>query len=170
MNAANDIYNELIAPVEKQMMQTVFRIVRDPEDAADTFQNALTFIWKNLKKIHHHPNPHAYILRVCVSSSYDTLRKRARRLKRERPINFEDHALMPDIGSENAVLRFEHEQAIQTAIASLPCNQARAVLLHIIEGLSFQTVAEVLGCRESTARSHVSKGKARLRELLVEFL
>ena len=35
MGAAQDIYSELIAPVEQRMMHAVARITRDPDDAAD---------------------------------------------------------------------------------------------------------------------------------------
>jgi len=164
VSKANEIYNELIAPIERRMMSSVTRIVRNPEDAADTLQNALTSIWKNLKKIHHHPNPHAYILRVCVNAAYDTLRKRRRR--NEQPLDEMEGSIPSHGGSESPAIALVREREVLSAIASLPRNQAEAVLLRVVEDQPFQSIAEALGCREETARSHVSKGKARLREIL----
>ena len=43
----------------------------------------LATIWRRLKKIHLHPNPHAYILRLSICRAYYSLRKRRVRRKRE---------------------------------------------------------------------------------------
>jgi DNA-directed RNA polymerase specialized sigma24 family protein len=58
--------------------------------------------------------------------------------------------------------------AIREAIAMLPPNQGQAVLLRIMEDSPYDTIAGILGCSEATARSHFSKGKARLLKLLGE--
>lgn len=68
MSAADELYRELIEPIEERMMRAVSRIVRDPDDAADAFQNALVYIWKDLKKIHSHPNPPSTSRRSTASA------------------------------------------------------------------------------------------------------
>lgn len=154
------------------MKRTVARIVRDPEDAADTLQNALALVWKNLKKIHRHPNPQAYILGICINVSYDTLRRSSRIAKRHVAM---EEALSSEIAShsetpDKRAMAKEKEATILSAVASLPSQQSLAIFLRLVEGESFQTIAEALGCREATARSHISKGKASLRELLGDLL
>jgi RNA polymerase sigma-70 factor (ECF subfamily) len=163
MTAGDDIYQELIAPIEDRMIRSVGRIVRNPDDAADAFQNALLYIWKDLEKIHKHPNPHGYIIRVCVSAAYDVLRKRSKVIKREVAAEYEPTA---HDSPEHLASEKELEQDVLRAIASLPRQQAEAVLLRIVDGESFDSIAKALDCSETTARSHVSKGKAKLRELL----
>jgi RNA polymerase sigma factor (sigma-70 family) len=168
VGAAQEIYTELIAPVEQRMMHTVARIAHDPDDAAEAFQNAATFIWKNLKKIHHHPNPHAYILSVCASAAYDILRQKKRW---ERQTSLTDSSKLPassSSGPECASMAAERERILLKAIATLPRNQAQAVLLRVMEDESFENIAEALNCGTATARSHVSKGKARLRDILTQ--
>ena len=58
------LYKKLISPIEKRMIGIVARIMRDPEDAADVFQEVLALIWSKLERIDRHPNPHAYIIRA----------------------------------------------------------------------------------------------------------
>ena len=166
MNSATILYDELIKPVEKQMMRTVSRIVQDPDDAADALQNALAYIWKHLERIHHHANPHGYILRVCVSASYDVLRERSRRPVCES-IGEGETAGAGSYGAP-AVMERDAVRSIRQAVSALPRNQAEAVLLRVFGEESFATISEALGCSEATARSHVSKGLARLRGLLSE--
>ena len=58
--------------------------------------------------------------------------------------------------------------AIRRSVASLPANQGKAVLLRVMSDEPYHSIGRILGCSETTARSHVSKGKARLRAVLTE--
>lgn len=53
-------------------------------------------------------------------------------------------------------------------LAGLPDLQRTAVVLRHVVGLPTSEVAEVLGCPDGTAKSHISRGLTRLRALLVE--
>jgi DNA-directed RNA polymerase specialized sigma24 family protein len=48
VSAADELYQRLIAPIEKTMIAVVARTVCDPEDAQDVFQEALAVIWRKL--------------------------------------------------------------------------------------------------------------------------
>ena len=167
MGKSDELYERLISPIEKRMIGIVARIVRDPEDAADVFQEILAQIWARLERIDRHPNPHAYIIRICITRSYDHLRKRARQRRRE--VRLESiRAKMWPARSLGYVKEGDSITAICEAIALLPPNQGQAVLLRLMEDSPYHTIAGVLGCAVATARSHFSKGKARLVKLLGE--
>jgi len=51
-------------------------------------------------------------------------------------------------------------------VRRLPRNQATALVLFYLEDRSAAEVAEVLGCAESTARVHLSRGRAALAKRL----
>lgn len=51
------------------------------------------------------------------------------------------------------------------ALRSLTPQQRAAVVLRVLEDLDHADIAERLGCSAGTARSHLSRGLARLREL-----
>ena len=126
MDNAEHIYQRLIEPIEDKMIAIVSRIMRDPDDAADVFQEVLAVIWRKLPKINRHPNPHAYIIRICVSRSYDALRKRIRR--REVRLDTDKAAAIP--AKTNCPSTFcETAASIRCAITLLPPNQGHAVLL-----------------------------------------
>ena len=167
MGKSDELYERLISPIEKRMISIVARIVRDPEDAADVFQDVLALIWAKLERIDRHPNPHAYILRICITRSYDALRKRARRRRREIRLESIQAKIWP-ARSPGYIKEGDRVTAIREAIALLPPNQGQAVLLRLMEDSPYDVIAGVLGCSEATARSHFSKGKARLVKLLGE--
>ncbi|GAA5141832.1 RNA polymerase sigma factor [Pseudonocardia adelaidensis] len=53
-------------------------------------------------------------------------------------------------------------------LARLPETQRTAVVLRHVEDLQTGEVAEVLGCPEGTAKSHISRGLKKLRALLAD--
>jgi RNA polymerase sigma-70 factor (ECF subfamily) len=78
------------------------------------------------------------------------------------PVDEPDAAAGPADLAERAATGRE----LGAALAGLPEVQRTAVVLRHVVGLPTGEVAEVLGCKEGTAKSHISRGLARLRSLL----
>ena len=159
-------YKRLVAPIEDQMIRIVWRIVRDPHDAEDTFQQALLVVWKRWNRICAHPNPHAIVLHICINAAHDVLRRRARRSRW-----VEAKGILEDIpdSSPSAVQRISHAEQnsqLQHAIGRLSRNQGRAILMHVIEEMPYSEIAALMNCREVTVRKHVARARAKLRVLL----
>lgn len=166
MNDRQSEYERLIAPIQDRMMRTVWRIVRDPDDADDAFQEALLSIWKQWSRVQKHPNPHALVLRICINSAHDMLRRKTRRMQREdaSAIPAELPATAPSL--TQAICDAEQCRQVLQAIGSLSKNQAQAILMHTVEEIPYAEVASAMRCREVTVRKHVARARARLRTLL----
>jgi RNA polymerase sigma-70 factor (ECF subfamily) len=166
MNDQQQEYERLIAPIEGRMMQSVWRIIRDPHDTEDAFQEALLTVWKRWDVIRAHPNPHALILHICTNAAHDMLRKRVRQGKRQEAVAVPEE--IPD-SSATAVERLSGaQQQVQVlrAIGQLPKNQARAILMRAVEEVPYGEIAAAMDCREATVRKHVERARTKLRELL----
>jgi len=164
---SEELYEELIAPMESRMMRSIWRVVRSSELAEDTLQDALTVIWKKFRKVRRHPNPQALILKICLNAAYDSLRKRKRSLRHEEISILSNTPGPSEEGAMGTLVAKEMEDEVLQAIGRLPRKQALAVLMRIMQEESFDVIASTLGCSEVTARIHVSKGRARLQRWLV---
>ncbi len=160
---AKPSFEELIAPLEDRMMRTIWRIVRQPEEAEDTLQDALALIWKRLDRITGHPNPQALVLKICANAAVDTLRKRRAGRSSTGP-NGLDRIPSPAVPDDLA--EKETEARVLAAISRLPRKQSVAVLMRILEKQSYAEIGRVLGCREGTARTHVLRARAKLSRWL----
>ncbi len=163
----NERFEELIQPLGGSMLATIWRIVRHADDVDDAHQDALMRIWKQLGRIERHPNPAALILRICTQTALDTLRRRSGLEKRISHSGETQHR--PDHRGSLAPENLRHEeraQEILQEISRLPDKQAVAVLMRTVQKQPYQEIAEALGCREATARSHVALGRAVLRRKL----
>ena len=162
MKSDREEYARLIAPIEDQMIRTVWRIVRDHQDAQDAFQQALEKVCRRWRTVLRHPNPHAYILRICINCAYDHVRSRRR--TRVEPLDdhadgLEDHRPLP---SDDLVLRQE-QAAVVAAVAALPHMQRMAITMRFFSGLSYREIARMLSIEEATVRKHVFRARKKLR-------
>ncbi len=144
------IYNELIAPLEKAMMRSIWRIVRDADLAEDSLQDALAVIWKKRFSIIQHPNPPALVLKICLDAAYDSLRSLDRRRKRTDLSKLD---CVPEAHRPTASQSLEEREVVeqmQRAIRRLPRKRALAVMMRLIHEESFETISRALDCSEVT--------------------
>ncbi|HVN79288.1 MAG TPA: RNA polymerase sigma factor [Terriglobia bacterium] len=159
-------YERFIAPIEKEMMQAVWRITGNRSDAEDAFQAALMKIWKQWGSIGRHPNPRALVLRLCANAAYDVWRGSTRRQKCEEPGIILESAADPTISVIEQLVRQQQQSQVMLAIGHLSRKQGQAILMHTIEELSYGEIAVALNCSEATVRKHIARARARLRKLL----
>jgi len=159
-------FEQLIKPVEHQMMRSIWRIVRDPEMAKDALQDSLAKIWKRLDRIRSHPNPHALILKICINAAIDSWRKRKRLHQHEKTEPLHRFPIQPDTTAYETLERKKIEAEILEAIKRLPRRQAVAVLMRLIQDQPYAVIAQAMECSETTVRIHVSRGRARLSQWL----
>lgn len=159
-------YEDFIDPLEPQMMRSIWRVVRHPELAEDTLQDALAIIWKKRELIRRHPNPRALVLKICLNAAYDALRKRMRLMRQDASLMPSEGLDIPDATDRGGQEKKLLEDEVLKAIARLPKKQAAAVLMRVVQGHSYEAIAQALGCSEITARIQVSRGRARLSRWL----
>lgn len=105
-----------------------------------------------------------WLLTILRNTARNSARDRARRP--DPPPAF-DTAEEPADGAsvEQAAESADLQRELGALLAQLPEVQRTAVVLRHVIGLGTAEVAEVLGCPEGTAKSHVSRGLRRLRPL-----
>jgi RNA polymerase sigma-70 factor (ECF subfamily) len=160
------IYDELIAPLENTMMRCIWRVVRNADLAEDCLQDALAIVWKKRFRIRRHPNPRALILKICLNTACDNLRKQERMRHQTDLSRMADTPSPPDRNADHNLEESEYEEQVQQAINRLPRKRALAVMMRLIHEESYEAIAKALSCSEVTVRIHISRGRAQLRKWL----
>lgn len=168
MHTAHEEYERLLRPLEDRMTRIVWGVTQNAQDAEDALQEALAILWRKWDRVRMHPNPEALILRICINSAYDVLRKRMRHERREALARVE-RTQAPRTPADVLDAK-ESLAAIRQAIGHLSRNQAIAVTMRLVQGLSYGDIGRALGCREHTVRKHVERGRERLRGFLKAFI
>jgi RNA polymerase sigma-70 factor (ECF subfamily) len=69
---------------------------------------------------------------------------------------------------EERILRAEKQARIQRELDELPPSQRVALGLRLVEGLSYEEIADLMGVPINSVRSWLHRGRLRLREALQE--
>lgn len=165
-------FNRLVLNYQSLAYNVAFRIVGDPDAAADATQDAFLKAYRALGS-YRGGSFKSWLLRIVTNTCYDILRSRQRRPASsldDLPVERE-HAwqLIDDrAGPEDLALRQELGEAIQAGIAILPPEQRTAVILSDIQGMSYEEIATVMDSSLGTVKSRLSRGRAKLRDYLLE--
>jgi len=163
MNDLQQTYDRIIRPIENRMIRSIWRIVRDPQDAEDAMQDALVIVMKRWDRISRHPSPESLVLKICIDAAYDATR---RNVRRGRVVELGEaaaqQASLTQLPSEEMAGREQYAEIV-AAIHRLSRQQATAMLMRAVDGQPYEEIAAALGCTEATARKHVARSRGRLR-------
>jgi RNA polymerase sigma-70 factor (ECF subfamily) len=82
------------------------------------------------------------------------------------PVDLADAQASPEPSVEDLVADREMSAAVAKAMAELPEEQRTAIMLKEYHGLTFQEIAEQLGCPLSTVKTRLYQGLSVLRRRL----
>jgi RNA polymerase sigma-70 factor (sigma-E family) len=159
-------FEEFISNRLNALLRYATVISCDPHLAEDITQDVLIRVQSRWTRIRDLDAPEPYVKRMLLNEFLSWRRRKAARqvpLAREALEPFMPPAPDPTGGRDE-------RDAVVSLIARLPPKQRAAVALRYYEDLTDQQIAELLGCRTATVRSHISHALATLRDTLPTML
>ncbi|SCL60125.1 RNA polymerase sigma-70 factor, ECF subfamily [Micromonospora citrea] len=135
----------------------LYAYLGDHAEAQDLTQEAFCRLLERWDRISAYDDPSAWVRRVAWNLATSRLRRvrtAVRHLARQR----EEHAPGPE----------PDRVALSRALATLPTNQRRAVVMHHLAHLSVAEIAAQVNAPEGTVRSWLSRGRAALATYFTE--
>lgn len=164
-------FNALVRLYEGRVYNLCYRMLGDPDSAADAAQDAFLSSFRNLRSFRG-GSFRSWLLRIATNTCYDVLRARKRRPaisldmdagdEDSSPLQIADDAESPT----DFALRRELATAIQHGLDELPDEQRVILILSDIEGLAYEEIAQITNTNIGTVKSRLSRGRARLRDVL----
>jgi RNA polymerase sigma-70 factor, ECF subfamily len=160
-------FEELYRAHAGRLFSLTCRMLGNSADAEDLLQEVFLSAHRKLETFRGDSALGTWLYRLATNLCLDHLRSRATRSSQVTG-SLEDETWIPDAGSRRLAEQTVSKMDLERAIAVLPEGCRAAFVLHDIEGLEHQEVAEVLGIAEGTSKSQVHKARMRLRTLLGE--
>ena len=111
-----------------------------------------------------------WLYRLVVNACLDERRKRKRWLPLEETQSTKTTVAMNNVSEkkpqERQYARLEVAEAVRHAIEELKPKFRLPILLKYIEGLSYEEIAEVMGCSKGTVASRLNRGHSQLAKRL----
>ncbi|HEX9731334.1 MAG TPA: RNA polymerase sigma factor [Thermoanaerobaculia bacterium] len=162
--------DELISRKTAPLLQTVYRVLGDAEEARDIVQVTFFRMWENRDRFDERWSPNTWIYRIATNLAIDQLRARQSRHRYQEPyrLHLQDAADSQSRRDLAGLGEGEVMGIFQELAAELTDKQRTVFLLREIEGLPSKEVAQIAGCRESTVRNHLFNARRILRQALLE--
>jgi RNA polymerase sigma-70 factor (ECF subfamily) len=111
------------------------------------------------------PSFRAWVFTIARHEVLDWRRRAARRVTEDLPVNGPPERAAPDDPAAAALDDLSTRAAL-AMVATLPPDQAEAVVLRVVAGLGVDRVAAIMGKRPGTVRVLTHRGLRRLAERL----
>ena len=161
-----DSFNWLVERYQVQVYNLALHMMGTREDAEDTAQEAFLSAFRAIKGFRG-GSFKAWLLSITANACRDQLRTR----QRKGTVPLDSLLLEPESTAESPedyAQRRELGRFITEGLASLPKDQRLVVILADIQGLSYEEVSQVTGSPLGTVRSRLSRGRAHLRDFLLQ--
>lgn len=160
-------FRALVERYERLVRHVVRRLLDDPHDAEEVFQDVFVRVYRGLPNFRLDARLSTWIGRIAYNTA-------ARWARRDRVTAHADVSTL-DEGIDAARVEpvqlatleeRELRDLVRAQVARLPPDQRLAVTLYHVDGLSVAEVAEIMETPENTVKSHLFRGRKALKEML----
>lgn len=171
-----EAFDTLIQRYSGDIYALLYRITQNADESAELAQETFLKAFKAIRKFRADAELKTWLFRIAINESRNRHRWWKRRF-REKTVSLDDtvgdsgvtlHDTLADAAEnpESSLLRREHEEALESALMSLPQAFREVIVLCDIEGQSYQQIAEVLEMNIGTVKSRIARGREELRRRL----
>ena len=166
-------FEQLVRRYQKGIYNLTLRMTGNADDAYDLAQETFLRAWRNLAAFQFDSAFSTWLYRIATNLCIDFLRKQ----KRGKVISLqsvqeqtEQELPLPDPkpGPEMLVLQKEHQAAVADALQALEPDYRMALTMRVIDGLSYQQIAEALELKEGTVKSRIARAREKMRQKLLQ--
>jgi RNA polymerase sigma-70 factor, ECF subfamily len=167
-----DSFNQLVLRWERPIYALAYRTIGREEDARDICQETFLRAFRALPRFRGQAKFSSWLYRIALNLCRDWIRRERRTgfVQPPEDVDLTDLA-SPDDPSESIeqlVARRDQVRAVERAMARLPDEQRTAIVLKEYHGLTFQEIADLMGCPLSTVKTRLYQGLSVLRRELNE--
>lgn len=172
-----DAFRTLFERYHRRAYALAFGVLRHPDDALDVVQDAFIKAHKYLDKFEGNSSFYTWLYRIVMNLAIDHLRKH----RRVRPVELDeqrldeavDESLLPRLLGGNpgrALLDKEIRGRIDQALGELSDNHRSVLIMRELEGMSYEEMAQAMGCSKGTIMSRLFHARKNMQKRLVDLV
>jgi RNA polymerase sigma-70 factor, ECF subfamily len=167
-----DSFNQLVLRWERPIYALAYRVIGREEDARDVCQETFLRAFRALNGFRGQAKFSSWLYRIALNLCRDWVRRERRTPVVQAPDDLDALELSavrePAVSVDELVARIELTHIVERAMARLPEDQRTAIILKEYHELTFQEIADLVGCPLSTVKTRLYQGLAVLRRELAK--
>ena len=159
-----EAFRALFELYRDKVYSIALRYTNDESTAMDIAQDTFLKLFSSIREFRGEARLESWLYRLVVNSCLD----QKRRWRRFLP--FMDRLLeelrFTGESALHTLLQEEVSEQVRSVVATLPPDQRIVIVLRYTEGLSYEEIAEALGCSKGTVASRLSRAHSILERRL----
>jgi len=173
-----EAFRELYDAHKDRVWTIALRFTGDESAARDVTQQVFLKLFTSIAGFRHESNFKTWLYRMVANECMDEFRKRRRLIpldifgpddRDEDRGEVELKEWREEPLQEGQLARLEISEAVQAAVMQLKPKLRMAIVLKYFEDLSYEQMAEALGCSMGTVASRLNRGHKALAQKLSRF-
>ena len=171
-----DSFSELVGRYQGRLVNYLFRLLRDLDEAHDLAQEVFLKIYQALDRYDPQYKFSTWLFRVARNAAIDRIRKRRLQLVSmdRQGSGGEDlgtwEFASPDPSPYGDLRNRERGEAIQVAVDGLPWDYRELIVLRHFGELSYDEIAKLKDMPLGTVKNKLFRGRQMMKERLRDFL
>ncbi len=172
-----DAYDELVRRYQERIYATMYHMTSNHEDANDLAQESFIKAFQALKSFKGDSSFYTWLYRIAVNKAINFIKQRRNRVSmslNDLDTNAEHDpdlvALISHKTPHRAATLAELQEKLNAAILKLSEQHRAVVVLHDVQGVPHEEIADIMGCNVGTVRSRLFYARQQLQGLLAEYL
>ena len=157
MAGDDDAYGELVRRRQDPVRQLFRRLCRDPALADDLAQQTFLQAWRTVDTLKAPGAFGGWLRRVAINVWLQRIRAERLRTRPAERVEAAEDAEQPMLSEQ---------LDLDSALAALPADVRLCIILGYAERMSHREISEATELPLGTVKSHITRGAARLRNLL----
>jgi RNA polymerase sigma-70 factor (ECF subfamily) len=157
-----DAFTQLVERHRQRVYNVCFRLLGDPDDAADASQDAFLSVLTKIGQFRGDSAFTTWLHRIAVNACYDLTRRR----RRQPMLRLAGDAELPEERSGPSIPDHADELAgtrdAVAALAAIPDEFRRVLVLADLQDLAYEEIAKILDIPIGTVKSRVHRGRVAL--------
>ena len=162
-------FDEIVHRYKDRIYNVVYRFVGNHEDAQDVAQEVFVRAYRGVGRFRGSAQVYTWLYSIAANLARNRLRDSGRK---GRDMGTSLEAMKRPLAADGAhtprALAQHHEldETLQACLNDLPEHYRMAFVLRVFEDLSYDEIAQTVGCPKGTVKSRINQARKLLRERL----
>lgn len=170
-------FNLLVEKYHRRVSRLLIRLLKNQEDIEDVVQETFIKAYRAIGNFRGESAFYTWIYRIAINTAKNLLLTQKRKpsqaleYENEEGETFEDNSALSNIDTpESLYLTRQVAETVNKAMMALPSDLRDAIVMREIDGLSYEEIAEAMGCPIGTVRSRIFRAREAISQKIKPLL